>query len=455
MKNLKNLKKFFVILVLFYFSTNITNAGQCSIENWSSSSVSNYLKNLDKLIENITNEAKNKKIASEEKSNNFLSWFLDYAKQTPYYSQYDYATRIYNDVFNMENTVKRKDSLFEFIDFFETPDAVQRDIQDIRKRNYKLYNLNSFIWDKKLHKVQAWNVCSGVQNCNFSWDFSEILTNTIKNNNNIERIILKTTAGEAIDTKAKKWELPLQLIDKNFFDDLITNYWPEAIETCNEENENSYLNRIKEKIEKIWNNESWEKQLIKKWWEAIDLLSWIFKYKDINLKEKERALLKRELNKQWVPLDTQKNMYDALEKFNENSNFVWFSLANNPISNTAKSVWNTVEHEWLEWWNDRERELFENYARKSKDVSITEINKNLSNSIETTKTRQDIKEMYSKLKSTWAQSEINWNNLETRIINIHTNLSDVINTLEKTCKISVEICNSQATWLWSCWDCNW
>ena len=63
--------------------------------------------------------------------------------------------------------------------------------------------------------------------------------------------------------------------------------------------------------------------------------------------------------------------------------------------------------------------------------------------------------MYSKLKSTWAQSEINWNNLETRIINIHTNLSDVINTLEKTCKISVEICNSQATWLWSCWDCNW
>jgi dolichyl-phosphate-mannose--protein O-mannosyl transferase len=63
---------------------------------------------------------------------------------------------------------------------------------------------------------------------------------------------------------------------------------------------------------------------------------------------------------------------------------------------------------------------------------------------------QTIKELYNSELPNAQEQDISTQNFQSKIIEMHYNISQMVNSLDKTKEIAEKVCNSQATWEWNC-----
>lgn len=414
-------------------SIGSARAWDCKIQSWASDAVENYLKNLKNILNNIESEIK-------DNSNQ---------KQSIYSSSIKYI----NDLFSFERINNEIDFFSYYSKFNEIPKEVQRDYNRLKFESNIIIELVKKVWEKNIWDKTWIDFCKWISwNCNLSKDLKieDVLTKIWENHEKIKDIFLKIYNQKITYDENLKIFNEIILIDKNFFIDIETNYSKQNSLECSKE-EWWFWDTIRKRTSEIFNNENSAKQWIKKWKEAIELLNKTNSSKTEEYQALEKDLLQKELSRQWVSWDNQKNMFESLDKFN---NEWWTSLSkNNFITNTLRSARDNFKKSFEEIkqetlsdfhninnWNDVN--LNKSLWVENKSFNIKNISANI-----------DL--MYKELSNIASIWEYNSDNLRNRLINTHIEVSNSINTLIQTCKMSVMICNQQDSWNWNCWDCNW
>lgn len=425
------MKKIFIIfLISICFFANV-NANSCLIKNETSEGLRNYIKDLRKILKNISRQAKTQ-------------------NQSDIYS---YWIRVFNDSFNF-------DYLFDDIDFFsfywkfqEIPKEVERDYKKLKNEDQAIKQIVKMIDNTRTEISKVKNICAWISwKCNFEddtyvWD---VLRNISQNHERIKDVYVKITTWQKNFTKNMD---NYYLIDKNFFKDLETHYAKENNIKCSEEEKWGFWERVKQLTEEVFLNEKYAKDWIKKWKEAWALVNKINTLPQEEYEAMEKELLVKELSRQWVSWDNQINMLESLEKYNKEW---WFNKNNNFITNTFDSASQRFENKFQELRDEVVKDFLENYDKKNREkLPIKDISKVQDNSDEIKDVKARIDNLYMKSLNYSSISEYDSDNLRSRLINTHIELSNSINTLIKTCKKAVKICNQQDYWNWDCWDCNW
>lgn len=438
------MKKIFVIIFLFFFFfINIVNVSACSIDWNSSPEFNNYLQNLRKILTNIWNEAKK---AQAKNPNNWKS-------------VYSYWIKLFNDSFSFSNYQDEINFSVFYRKLQEVPKQVERDYKKLSSENNYIKEIWVFISENNLSNiyVSKKDICSWIINCSFDsyrlWDSERIwdfLSAVAKNHENIKSIFVKITAWKEDFDKREGKEY--YIINPNFFLDIKQHYWPENMSKCSKES--WFFKKISEETTKIFNNQKSAKEWVKEWKKAWALLTKVDSLPKEEYEALEKDLLKKELQRQWVSMENQKNVLNNLEKYNQNW---WYSKNNNFITNTFTSAKDKFKNTYQELKQEVVADFFDNYARKTKnkDIPTVEVLKAQENSNNTKSWVYRLQSFYQEYLPYTSISETNNENLENRIINTHIELSNSINTLIDTCKMAVKICNQQDAGNGKCWDCNW
>ncbi|PZM84810.1 hypothetical protein DLH72_02975 [Candidatus Gracilibacteria bacterium] len=425
------MKKIFIIfLISICFFAN-ANANSCLIKNETSEGLRNYIKDLRKILKNISRQAKTQ-------------------NQSDIYS---YGIRVFNDSFNF-------DYLFDDIDFFsfygkfqEIPKEVERDYKKLKNEDQAIKQIIKMVDNTRTEISKVKNICAGISGkCNFEDDtyVGDVLRNISQNHERIKDVYVKITTGQKNFTKNMD---NYYLIDKNFFKDLETHYAKENNIKCSEEEKGGFWERVKQLTEEVFLNEKYAKDGIKKWKEAWALVNKINTLPQEEYEAIEKELLVKELSRQGVSGDNQINMLESLEKYNKEGGF---NKNNNFITNTFDSANQRFENKFQELRDEVVKDFLENYDKKNREkLPIKDISKVQDNSDEIKDVKARIDNLYMKSLNYSSISEYDSDNLRSRLINTHIELSNSINTLIKTCKKAVKICNQQDYGNGDCGDCNW
>lgn len=425
-----------IIITFFVFITIINNtyAAGCVIKDKSSPALLEYIENNRKIIKTISSQL------SEDTTKESLSKNID----DEYNKTKSSWLKIYNQIFNF-------DSYYSYFSYFATF-PISNEVPKEVKRDYKLiesewkwikYYLDQIVKNWKSELVIK-NICKDITvNCDFTEEMTaaEIIWKLTANNEAIMDLFRNAVIWEIYKNPTK-----LTLINNNFEAEIQTNYGIVAYSKCSEEKW-WFFDTISTKIQEIWElNKEW-KDWIQKWKDAIDLMLWNDttneKYSDT-----EKRVLKNELSKQWISWDSQSNMLNSLEKYNSE----WLSKDNNFIKNTFNNTRVKLEKKLRAFKNEV---IWDFFKKKTWDsISIESTISAQKNSTDTNKIKEDIDKQYLELLNLSADSETNTANLRSRILNVHFDLSNSINTLEWICPNSVNVCKQQDSWKWDCWKCN-
>lgn len=428
------MKKIVITFFVFIAIINNTYAVGCVIENESSPLLLDYLENNRKIIKTISTQL------SEDTTNQSLAKNID----DEYNKTKNSWLKIYNQIFNFDSYY----SYFNYFATFPISNEVPREV----KRDYKLLE-SEWKWIKyyldQIVKNWKWeviikNICNNITvNCDFTEEMTaaEIIWKLTANNEAIMDLFRNAVIWEIYKNPTK-----ITLINNNFELEIQTNYNIVAYSKCGEKKW-WFFETISKKIQEIWElNKEW-KDWIQKWKDAIDLMLWN-DTKNEKYSEAEKRLLKNELSKQWISWDSQSNTLDSLEKYNSE----WLSKDNNFIKNTFNNTRVKLEKKLRTFKSEIIWDFFDKKTWNS--VNIESTISAQKNSTDTNKIKEDIDKQYLELLNLSADSETNTINVRSRILNINSDLINSINTLNKICPNSVEVCNSQDSWKWDCWKCN-
>jgi hypothetical protein len=118
---------------------------------------------------------------------------------------------------------------------------------------------------------------------------------------------------------------------------------------------------------------------------------------------------------------------------------------------------------WKKWFSnylESEISAFEEIIKierkkpVNKNLSVKDFSSKIWNIRESEKIKIEINSKYLILKKLALQDDNINKTLINRMIKMHLNISEWINTLHKTCEISVKVCNEQKQWLWYCKKCD-
>lgn len=416
------IKKILIICSILIITSHVNAAGSCLIKDWPSDLLSKYLENNKIVILNITNEISSSNIKSDTKIKDNIIW-------------------IFNEIINIEWYV----SYFNYYLIFPISNDITKEV----KRDYKLLEkewewLNKYlkIISKKWYNIQIKNACKWIneENCNLEWNALKIIWELIQNQSYIIDIYRKAVMWNKNINNNNL--ILVDNVNNKFINDIITNYW--NWDNC-VDSEEGFFAKISTAIKEIWNYNNKYKDWIKEWTDAIDLLNW-----STSTDELEKELLTAELARQWIWWKRADAILWNLEKYNKNW---WYSKENNFISNTYRYLWEVIKEEVAKF-NINVIDKFNNMWGDEKTKTITSIlsdwekvkvNMNIANSV------SQIYNSELPYMELWDKNSIL---IRTDIINMHNNLNNWINTLKKTCEISVKICNDQDSWNWLCWSCN-
>lgn len=431
------MKKIFITFLFFIISINITYAGECLIKDSSSPALLEYIKNNRKVVSEIT-----KQIVSDYKwdKKETIKWNVvnEFSKL-----QWD-IIRIYNEAFDFE----WYQSYFKYYAVFpisnEIPYEIKRDYKILEFENKWLRDyLENIVKNNKGNIIIKW-ICDNINwKCDFKNEIksSELIWKLIQNNNNILNLFRSTVMWDENTNNDN-----IVLIGQNFELEISTYYSISSYSECS--SDDWFFKQISDKIKNIWILNKEGEDWIQKWRDAWWLLMWKDWEKE-KYQKLEKELLKKELSRQWISWDSQTNMLNALDKYNSEW---WFSQNNNFIVNSFNNIKKTLDKAFKKIRAEVIWDLFK--GEKNEIININDINKAKNNSTTTNSINIRISEMYEQqLKFSWI-SELNTTNLKSKIINLHLELSDSINTLNKTCEKSVKVCNEQDSGKWNCWKCN-
>lgn len=400
----KILITFFVLISLSI--SNISYA-ECIIESWPTDSLETYIKDLRKVVTNVTREA-----SREERwikvRNEILRWMNSIISSQDYITEFDFY--IYESIFS------------------EIPSQIKRDDKMLSK---EIENLEKYLWvlsKRWLYKVNITNACDWVKwYCSLSWNAWDIIVSLLGNTKKIKNWIqISTTWKSEYDLNN------LVLTNEKLVSDIKTVYKNAKSECSNADW--GFFWEIKKKITDIAYNNKEAEDWIKEWQEAWSMLVWSVINKNPEL---EKELLAKELKRQWVPSDQAQTILDNLDKYN---NWWWYSLQNNPISNTFRDISNSISTQWnsfsesiSEWfWDDNKESLaIKDLINNSQKIEI-------SNTIKNT-----IEKKYKEQLIFAQMQDTNTTKIVWKIISIHNSLWLSINELEKTISISEKVCCDQ------------
>jgi len=432
------MRKIFFTFFVFILSINNTFAGSCNIKDKTSPALLEYVNNNREVIRTISAQLVE---SYEQRENEEKS--LSKEVENEYVKVKSSALKIYNEIFNF-------DSYYSYFTYFasfpisnEVPHEVKRDYRIIEAEWKWIKTYIDNILKNNQWEVIIKNVCKNIKTrCDFPDEIEawELIWKLTANNEAVLDLFRNTVIWESVKNPVK-----IKLVNENFELEIQTNYNIESYSKCSEEG--WFFEKIKNSIKEISIlNQEW-KDWIQKWKDAIDLMLWN-DTKNENYSQAEKRLLQNELSKQWISWDSQSNMLNALDKYNSE----WFSRDNNFIKNTFNNTRLKLENKLKEFKDDV---IWDFFDKKTWDnVNINETITAQKNSTNTNEIKENIDSMYLELLNFEWSSELNTVNLRSKLINVHIDISNSINTLTKTCPKAVEICKQQDSWKWNCWECN-
>lgn len=432
-----------ICLTFFVLLFPLTSfASECSIEHKMSDSLSSYISNSNTVLKNISKSIKPwNRYSSSETFNKFLE---------EYYNLQDAGVGIFNQAFDYDTYFSSFEYQIIFPAISEVPKEFKRDYKALQKQGQKINRFIDFAIKSWWLETPVTNICSGVSNCNFpEGDIYSSLVRVLKNHEHITANFTNTIINSPLLYKN------ITLVKNNFLLELKTDYGKQMIENCSKL-EDSFLYTIEAKIEQIGQENFWINSGIQTW---ID--SWNMAIgKNMNeykIYEIESKILQKELARQWVSADNQRNMLESLRKYNIEW---WFSENNNFIANSFRNTKNKITETLSEIKNENIWDFFEELwklpwrLKKASTTSITDTQRAKRNSIISTKIKENIDTLYITSEAQLALWETITSDYQNSLLNIHLDISDSIDILQKTCKKAVKICNKQDTWHGKCWSCN-
>ena len=426
----------------------------CKIKGGTPEVILNYIENNTKILDNISNNlwewVKNINIPT-----NISTTWTKVSNRDSFSSKM--WLRIYNSLFNWNKSESGFKYFLSNIDW-DVPAPISRDLRLIDNQNKKLnYFLSKVIkWWYSFNDIDSKKACEWMEdnwNCEkFLWNnIEEVIKNLINNNSKINLLIRKELGFMWF--KSVVWDSSYQklfAVDENFKTEIKNNYNKETYKSC-ADCKGWSIDRIKKMKDKIILNDKDSKSWIDEWIDAWNLLLWINNDEDKENNKIERNLLNEELARQWV---STKN-WDAV--LNDLKNFQWnsfgFSIWNNPITNSFENFIEQIEEPF-------KSNEFNNFTNAIWDINSELPDKETFTFDEIVKSKNNLSDdgiISSKVqilvkKNMWIISRQNKNTdkLQWRIIELHTNLWQSINTLEKIIPKTEKICNQQDAWNWKC-----
>lgn len=428
-----NIFKSLVILVLILWNTSFVVAAQiCPIEE-TPEYIKEYLINVHKVVSNVNAlvserytppEQTTKKSSLQIKTIKNIQGSLNRLFTWKWFElDYEYSTQ--------ENS-------------WEIPKQLKRDINLLKNEATNL-RLAKPEWAEI--EVTWAEICKWVENC----DFNPIT----------HYEALKVIEKLKISTDTLKYILKNQATDYNFTDNskvylinpyqLLEEYSKENIKKCNLSETDSWekwffltiVNRVKN-ID-LLNDHS--RDGMADWKEAIDLLR--SKSESSEYKQKEREVLARELEKQWIGWDSASVIMSNLDAYNNSEDgefpFLWWEQW---FFNSLK-----IQIDEFEETLEKKFPWYKSWEPTSNIVSVKNISNEITKLKEIKRTEIDINSQYNKLKSLALTEDTSNDIFINRMIDAHLSISEMINSLNKTCKISLKVCNSQKKWEWDCGEC--
>ncbi len=421
--NNKILKILFIISILFFtlstFAWDSKTFGECSIQDNTPKIINNYLKNLGKIISNLNSNINKKAI--KQKSN---SWSKN---KNILFSE---ATWLWNSLTSWNDyTLEFKYWLYEPI-FNNVPSQIKRDHKRVSSQLDKLNNLMSQ-YTKKWYlniKVNGSKVCNWIENCKLSdymytsWD---ILIKLISSTKNIKSLIELWVTDKGNNPNLCKNVFFISNSDCNNI------YW--IYNTAKQECQDTW---VWDKIKKAATNFKFAKNWIQKWQDAWALLTW-----DTNsdeYKNLERKLLSQELSRQWVPTNQAAQILKNLDDYNS---WASVSIFNNPIWNITNSITNIIsQKDELETFKDS---IFDLFKKDKKDITIKELNSEITKKKESNKTNLEINKLYQEQLPLAKMQDLDTNQIVGEIIRMNNSVMIANNTLWDTIPFSQKTCNAQ------------
>lgn len=437
-------------LLLIIFNLFIYNSSaewncesNCKIKNQTPEALLKYIENNKKIIQNIS-----KNLWKQSKNINIptnISTDLKNVNINNSVSTWMWL-RIYNSLFNWNEAESWFKYFLANIDW-DVPFPIKRDLQLIDNQNQALnYLLTKIIknWYSS-DKIDPKKICQWIDDnwkCekNIWNDIEEALKKLINNNSTINLILRKELWFMWF--KSLVWSSSyndLFLVPENFKSEIQSNYNKETYKSCANCKWWS-IYRIKKSIKNIsknfidWNN--W----INEWKKAWNLLLWINNNKD-EYNKLERNLLKKELARQGISTNNWEVVLKDLKDFQWNT--FWFSPWNNPISNSFRNFIEAIKEPFRSKVITDFTEAIANLTPEKKKYKIDEITYSDKNLWSDKKIVQKIRETIQKNQAIIAKQNKNTWKLQWRILELHKNLEESINLLDKITIKTEKICNDQ------------
>lgn len=418
------MKKFIYIIsifISFIFLYNPSFAScnwTCKIKDWPAPVLEEYFKNIRKVVSNITNEVSKEKVDSSREMKVVRKEML----------------KVYNSVFRWPSY----NSSVNFLQYnltWEIPVEVKRDLDMIEKENKSLYKFSENLAYTWKWNISIKNACDWVENCNLNWEANEIMSALMNSN----EALLNYYKLSLLD-KWSDFNWTFVLVPSNFKGDFWNYYNKYTITDCSA-CESWVKDRINKEITKISSSNQKSKDWLKKWTDAWNLLIWK-KWYEAESQEIERRALEKELNSKWISANNSQATLNNLSKYNK----TWYSDSNNPISNSFESVKNSL-NVFPNSFDESIKELLNKWDKSIPISQITLSKKEISN---WNKTASEIDELYSTELPLIAKDDLNSEKLQWRIIQMHIDITNAINILDKTISVSQKVCNDQDRWNWKC-----
>lgn len=423
------------IFICTLFITNIAFWGcsECKIKEWPAPSLDKYINNLRKVITNITKEVgiTESKLSDQEKKSSVKKDINSTSSR---------VTQVYNKMLNF-------DGYYSMFDFYVMYSLKNDYVQEVW-RDYNSLEKESSWLDKYLKYVtKKWydwvnlskdKVCSWVEdNCDIEWDILDVIWQVISNHESVKNYYRLSIVGKKGD-----FEWKLKLVWDDFQKDFGECYNEWTTNNC-WQCETWWFTKIGEKIGEISNWQENAKTGMKSWQDAIAILDGT--WPDRDNERLERKLLEKEMKRNGTSMNSSDNMLKNLSKYKESSGF---SLDNNFITNSFDSLKNTVTSQ-IKSFGDSITDLFKD---KPKSMPVWKISKTDDSKKVTADVEIIIKEIYNKELPYSQIQDTSAEDLQSKIIELHYNMTQSIYSLDKTKKVSEKVCDWQAKGTWLCSD---
>lgn len=242
----------------------------------------------------------------------------------------------------------------------------------------------------------------------------------------------------------KKWSFgwTLQFVPSNFISEFQLYYNEYTTHNCSNTEEN-FMYRVKKQTKLITQWQESAANGIEYWQDAIAMLNGTMD--DKAYERRQRELLEQELNHQWTSLRASESILNNFDRYNDSGSF---TSRNNFISNSFDYINQGVRSQ-IDAFRDTILSTFNRYEDDT-GIPTTEFVTTQEHLWDLKWVDERITRMYQEeLPYAQLQDDTNFN-LEGRILELHYNLAQTIQALEKTIKIARKVCNDQWRWIWVC-----